>query len=319
MIEQFCYIGDTHLAYAQPVNRIDVYNDSILDKIEFVLKYCQEKKIKTLVHGGDLLHSHHVKPETLLSFVDLILRYGVNFYYVYGNHDVQGANFDYVDKTQLGFLSRYQWFYEMNNCVHEFNNYLLSGYNYTSDKQKKDYYFPEFKSGNKKKVLVLHANIYDATNTNPIIEKIGIRNNEIETDADLVLCAHTHYGWKDGVICDGTIVINPGSVARVKYDEHINGFGPRLVHVQIDKNIKYQFVKIPTVKAFDDNKYKEDKKIKDKRSKFIEVFKKLSYSNADVAPEVSSFIENPPNEIKKYMTSSVKKLCFEYLYKLNTK
>jgi len=320
---EFCFVTDTHLAANQPANRIDNYNESVLQKIEFVCKYCNDNSVSTLVHGGDLLHSHHVKPDVLIAFADLMIKYNLDLYYVYGNHDVQGANFDFIDKTNLGLISRYPWFHELNERIEHFDDCVLSGYNYTVN--RKETYFPFPDTGHtfagrkvlhtKKKILVLHANIYDVANENPMIEKIGVRNNEIETDADLVLCGHTHYGWEKGVKCDGTIIINPGSIARVKYDEHTNGFGPRLVHIKVDKEIEYQFVQIPVNPAFDETKYKVAKKVKERRSKFLDTFKELSYSNIDVAPELTEFIEHPPNEVKEYMTPIIKGLCFDYLHR----
>ena len=107
-------------------------------------------------------------------------------------------------------------------------------------------------------------------------------------------------------------------MARVKYDEHTNGFGPRLVHVRVGGRgnaINYKFLDIPKGVAFDEGKYKITKKIKEKRTAFIEKFKNLSYNNIDVAPELTKFLENPPADLQPFLTLDVRERCFEYLHR----
>ena len=58
--EKLVYICDTHFANKPPLNRIDDYNDSIFNKLEYVLKYCKKNNINRLNHGGDLFHSYQI-------------------------------------------------------------------------------------------------------------------------------------------------------------------------------------------------------------------------------------------------------------------
>jgi DNA repair exonuclease SbcCD nuclease subunit len=316
---EFLYATDPHIKHSQPNNRIDNYNESILKKLDFIGRYAKDNGVKVLVLGGDLTDSHHVKSEPLIAFSDIIFKYDLKLYYVFGNHDVQGANFNYIDKTCLGFITRYRWFHDLNEKVYREDRCFISGYNYTTEKKRNDFMFPEIKDKIRtpyKKILVLHANIYDIHNKNPMIDKIGITYDQIKTDADLILCGHTHYGWEDAGYIGKTMVINPGSIARVKYDEDINGFGPRLVHFRIGQDIDYKFVKIPKVKAFNTTKVIKHKATKQRTNNFIQKFKGLSVSDSDVIKSFRELLENVPTELQPYMNEEVKNNCYDYLHRI---
>lgn len=313
-MDNFVFITDTHLYDANISSRSDNYNQSIMEKIKFVFEYCKNNNIGCIVHGGDLTHTHKPSPQLLLDFVDLIMQYGINLYYVYGNHEVQGANHNHIDKTNLGFLSRYNWFHEINNNVVELNNCVLTGYNYTSEKLKTDFLYPESYRGNKKKVLVLHANIYSEESLNKNLH-IGIGTNDVITDADLVLCGHNHLGFKHAVKNNGSVLINPGSVARTSIDQHINGYGPRLVHITIGKNIKYKFVDIPCKDVFNLKKYNNKKILVDSQNKFINKLKNIRYSDVNCVKKFSNLLSNPPDELKNILEPEIIEICKEYLIK----
>ena len=325
---RFIYINDSHLANKAPVSRIDDYNETIFDKLRFCFEYCKDNGIKTVIHGGDLFHSYKIKEEIGIKFVDLLQEYDLQFYYCYGNHDVFGNNRNHVDKTVLGFLKRYKQFHVLGDKPYEFEyGIMLNGYdcsdvvppNHEYNWDPSGFYgIPPGKVGYK--ILVLHANI---ENTESVVINGVAKNSfvkDVETDANLVLCGHNHIGWKETIANKvlewETKFVNPGSIARINYNESIYGYGPRLADIEIKKNltkgyqsiIKYQY--IPTKEAFDVKKIKNKKLVVRNKENFIEALQELEGIDImadNFSKSIQEMFECSPEGLEKGFNPRVKR------------
>jgi DNA repair exonuclease SbcCD nuclease subunit len=319
--DQFVFITDTHIANKPPASRIDNYNESILKKIRYVIEYAKKNKIKKMLHGGDLFHTAKVSDEICLQVVDLFANSGMDIYYIFGNHDIEGGNTTYVDKTNLGFFTRYRWFHLLHNKVYEFNNCVVSGVDYSKDMECSfNYDFPHY-TGKKKKILLAHPMIVGQTTIeiNGKVRQVNVK--EVETEADLLLVGHNHLGFKPckgEILCKPYKIMNPGSMARISHHEATKTIGPNFIHIKVlpDKLIT-KVIKIPRKKAekvFDVElgKAKRDKKYK--RENFIKELNKISGRDVmveDVKKELESMLVKPPKKLKKVVSKKVIKLCLE--------
>ena len=218
------------MANRPPAKRLDDYNESILHKISQALDYGYYKGVDGIIFSGDLFHTHRTNDELTVKFVDIVDQYGIDFYYLYGNHDIQGGNVNFIDKTNMGLLSRYPWFKPLGDNVYGFSKCLLTGINYSA-KQEVDYqfYWPDAETiiAKRKKILVTHAMI-----TNEEINIKGERKStyvkDVESDVDLLLNGHFHDGHKKVVKVTAlertTMIVNPGALARMNLREAVEGF-----------------------------------------------------------------------------------------------
>jgi len=322
MIDRFVFITDTHLANKQPANRSGDYNADIFKKIKFVLDYCEENNIKNLIHGGDLFHSYNVRNRIAIQFVDLVKSYDVRIFYCYGNHDVQGGNHNFAEDTPLGFIKRYDWLYLLNGETYEkpfFHNIALGGMDCSYEVPEMDDYSYDFADPDTKKlkILVVHGNIDDRDK--PMVVKLEQKTScvkDVVSNADMLLCGHYHYGWKKTVVTrtleHRLILVNPGSMARVKVDEARNSHGPRLFDCTVNRQlkIKAKYVDIPRSSRFDLKSQSEAKSDNRDKQYFIDRLVELGKGNAirdDFKKAVNNILDNPPVEIQEYISEEVVK------------
>lgn len=331
---RFIFMTDTHLSNKPPASRLDDYNESVFEKIKFCFQYCIDHEIPNIIHGGDLFHSYKIREEIGIRFIDLLQEYHniVNFFYCFGNHDVQANNREYVDKTALGFLLRYPQFHVLNNKPYGLGNGIwLNGYDISDRIPPEDMYNWEptgFYDVNKRnspnepfyKILVLHANIEDAIK--PLVIKNEQKSsivNDVTTDANLVLCGHNHLGWENAIETNTlewkAIFVNPGSIARINYNEAMQGCGPRLADITIKRksdewDTKVKFVNIPSNAVFDVEGAKKKKSEKAVKENFLKAFKNLSRQEVladNLTKVIKETFDNPPKKLRRHFNPRVKK------------
>lgn len=328
---RFVFVTDSHIANDKPSSRFDNYNEAIFNKWEFVCKYAEKEKIKNIVFGGDLCHTHKLSTELMNRFISMIQQHSVNFYYILGNHDMQTGNDNYVDKTNVGFLSKAKCFYPLDTVEPiRISNCYITGINYTKAKSADAFFswrrdFSDFKpEPNIPMVLVIHAGIADRELK--FKGKIACHSvDNIETDADLLLCGHYHLGSK---IKDGTYfnknyrIVVPGSMARVAINE--GKHKPKLVDVSIGPGkLKTKLITIPHLSyrdVFDIDTKEEEKIVLKKKEQFIETLSRISGNKLmgdNFSEAMISLFKKPPKELREIITKPVriliKKKIAEYV------
>ena len=326
-IDKFVFITDPHIANKQPESRTDDYNQAVFKKLEYVFEFCVEKNVKNIILGGDLFHSYKVNPELAVTFVDLVQKYNLQIYYILGNHDIQGANRNYIDKTSLGLLSRYDWFHILNDTVYKFKNTIISGLDFTVEKSCESFYdFPhsDYEKSKYYKILALHAMIVNEPSMIIAGKYRQINKHDIETDADLLLVGHYHHGFESIVRGEyfghAFSMINPGSIARTDYRQAIEGCGPRLVYIRVFPHKQIiKLLDIPCAsknRVFDIKKLKRVKKTKKELNQFIDALKTLSRINLfqdNLVKGLDDVLSNPPKKLRKFINKETKELCISKL------
>ncbi len=336
-MNSFVHCTDSHIANRPPEKRLGDYNRAIMKKWKFVVKYANRKKVDGIICSGDLCHTHKTSDELLYRWVEIMCESDCPFYYLYGNHDIQAGNANYIEKTNMGLLSQHDWFHELDATeLIEFSDCYLTGINYSHDKECAttfDWHEGKISTNpialafgrniKKSMILVTHAMI---TNKEIMvggkIKASDVKN--IVSNADILLNGHYHDGHPKVVrvrILEHLLkIVNPGSMARMNLREATEGFGPRLAYMQITgRKSKIKLVDIPRhqiKEVFDVKKDKVAKKEVREKDKFITTLSKMS--NAKIMGEnfeeaLRKCLEDPPKKIRKKVNKRTRKILLEKL------
>jgi len=257
--DKFIFCTDSHLANNPPVNRVGDYNAELLAKWKCVVAKCNSLKVDGLICGGDLCHTYRTSDELYVRFVRIMNKLECPFYYLYGNHDIQAGNSNFINNTNMGMLAQFDWFNALDvKEPYEFRNTLLTGNNYTKAQETVEFHgWDDSKVrdtpaiGSKKlTILVSHAMI-----TNGTIMIKGSRKSidvaDVETDADVLLNGHYHIGHRTVVeremLGRPYYIANPGSMARMNLAEAKETYGPRMLFIKVapNKKVTFKFYNIP--------------------------------------------------------------------------
>ncbi len=95
-------VGDVHAAPV-PKNRIDDYFETVLDKIQQIAINCDH-----VIFMGDFFSSARIEEKYVNATIRFLntckINYNVEFYTIFGNHDIQSENETNVDDSSLGTL-----------------------------------------------------------------------------------------------------------------------------------------------------------------------------------------------------------------------
>jgi len=330
---KFIHCTDSHLANKQPEKRTDDFNHSILQKWQWIADYGMSQKVDGIICSGDLCHTHKTSDELIYQFAEIMRNSGLQFYYVYGNHDIQAGNVNYIEKTNMGLLSQHAWFHELDSeKLIEFEHCYLTGINYSHEKECAPCFdwqegrLKDLNRGDKSKTIVLavHAMI---TNKGIMIggKVKAVDVHDVITNADILLNGHFHDGHKsvvENIVLEHSFkVVNPGSIARMNLKEAKDGFGPRIAVLKIYKNRKSNIKLVdipckPLKDIFDLKKQAEQKATCKARDKFIETMSKMSgqaMMGDNFEESIKQVLENPPKKLKKKINKRVRQILLEKL------
>lgn len=105
--DKVMFVGDVHLKAQNPVCRKDNYAEAILLKLKWILSYCMEKKIDSVVFLGDLFDAPTVAWSLFTQVMQLFQSFcenGITCYTIVGNHDIRYDRLDTLNDTSLGVL-----------------------------------------------------------------------------------------------------------------------------------------------------------------------------------------------------------------------
>lgn len=228
---KFVYFTDFHYG-SNPVSRKDNYNKSLLNKLEFVLKYAKKHNL-TVLHGGDLFDKPIIPMNILLDLISMLLKYkDVRFISLRGNnnHDghIEHSPLRLLDETSVIETSDYKDYIDFDDCriIFADNN---------TDPNTRD----EHLSKSKYNILMTHHIIVE----NPTIYNHHLIS-ELKTKANLVLIADYHP--KQGIITrdDGVIFVSPGAMARRKRTKHEINRVPNCVFIDTETE-KIEMIDVP--------------------------------------------------------------------------
>ena len=196
----FIYISDLHLSDKQPISRVDNVFEAGMYKLEHVLR--RAKELGTfVVCGGEFFHEPRVSYKVLNGVIDLLKKYKVDVYTVFGNHDLIGVN-ELDESCALFTLIKSGLVKKLDRL--ETPEFIIHSLGYTKEIPT-SYYFSL--DSTKKKILVVHNAL---TTEKARYDHILIK--DFHTDANLVLCGHIHqfFAKKAG----STVFISPSCMVR---------------------------------------------------------------------------------------------------------
>jgi DNA repair exonuclease SbcCD nuclease subunit len=235
-------IGDIHLSGKNPPNRIDDVTEIQFNKIEEIVNIANTTDTP-IICTGDIFHTPIVSNQILSKFGKLINKLKREFYFVFGNHDLQYHDIIRVDRTSIGVIRSNNYKIRHISEFHKFYGsrmrwaYIDYGAAFTNN-----YLNTEF---NKANFLLSHKAI---VNDNLINTESWIANDvnfcqsvsNFEGMFKLIICGHWHkpyiYRYKN------SLIINPGPVIRRQITEKEI---PRIIYIDLE-TLKYDEIHLST-------------------------------------------------------------------------
>ncbi|KHF38660.1 metallophosphoesterase [Halalkalibacter okhensis] len=217
---KFLYVTDTHIRGTTPKNRLDVYVDTLKEKLEEVIELANKEEVDVLLHGGDVFDRPDLSPNVVGQFAKIFMKAQMPIYVVAGNHDTFGHNPETISRTMLGLMDSFGVMTVINPktpVVIEKNGQRVqvSGQPYHYDLDQRDPkldYYPTNETNADVLIHIVHS---------MLVEKAlpeGVPHTIIDhiwgTTADIILTGHFHggFGIKER---NGKFICNPGALARV--------------------------------------------------------------------------------------------------------
>ena len=217
---KFLYVTDTHIRGTTPRNRLDVYVDTLKEKLEEVIALANKEEVDVLLHGGDVFDRPDLAPNIVGQFAKIFMKAKMPIYVVAGNHDTFGHNPETISRTMLGLMDSFG----VMNVIEPSKPVLfvkdglriqISGQPYHYDLDHRDPkldYYPANETDAHILIHLVHS---------MLVEKAlpeGIAHTIIDhiwgTTADILLTGHYHGGF--GIKKrNGKYICNPGALSRV--------------------------------------------------------------------------------------------------------
>ena len=242
-------VGDIHLAGRNPPNRIDdVVTDLQFEKVEEIVDIANQMDVP-IICTGDSFHTPTVSNKLLSRLGRIINQLKREFYFVFGNHDLQYHSMEKIDNTSIGVVLS-------NNCkirhISEFHKYYGSqnrwAYIDYGAAFTHNYLDAEFAKSN---FMLSHKAIVNDSLVNTeswIADDINFCQAAADFEGmfKLIVCGHWHkpYIYKH----KQTLVINPGPVIRRQITEREI---PRVILIDL-VTIKYEEFFLANAKPSDE-------------------------------------------------------------------
>ena len=101
------FVGDCHFSPRTPVSRKDDYPETLLNKLDSLVRLCMEKEVKDIVFLGDLINNNQMTMEYFIKLYKKFLEFvvaDIKLHTVIGNHDIQHGNPEFLDKSPMSIL-----------------------------------------------------------------------------------------------------------------------------------------------------------------------------------------------------------------------
>lgn len=231
----FLYSTDHHFRDTNPVNRKDIFLDSLCEKLEEFIEIANEREVGTILLGGDVFNSYSPPPKVVKKVIQILKKFPRPIYSIIGNHEIPG-NLSAASDKMLGLLKEFNDFpiryFDFDNV---FSKQVIAeipiiGINYYSGIE--DYLKMIDKPVKEGTILLAHANIVDK----PCPFPDYCLMQELKLPAQFVFCSHYHPAL--GVVQNshGNIFISPGAFSRGSISTGDVERIPGIAYLEITKN-----------------------------------------------------------------------------------
>jgi len=277
---KFLYCTDIHIKGKNPVNRLDNYYQSCLEKIDEIIQIAKRQDCKFIICGGDLFDSPNVSNTIIDDFVDKVEASKIDWHIVSGNHDMTGHNWEVSKASALAHIFRRSKSIMLLDTI-DGTNYYIKGYKYyhTIEEDFKEKGLKHRKK-NKFTIAISHAFI----SIKPFFKEVShICAKDLQTNYDLVLCSHFHTNFDE--IINGTRFLNTNSIGRSSITEQHT---PQVAIIDTAHDI----MKIDLESAkkaneiFDLSKYEELKANKKDIKEFLQSLKNVDFQSMSISEQI---------------------------------
>jgi len=278
---KFLYLQDSHIKGVNPSSRKGDYYRDIMVKIDEVIALSKKLKVDCVIHGGDLFDSPKVSNLIVDDFIDKVERAKIDWYILPGNHDEEGHNWKNSKGTSLAHIFRRSKF------IHEMaeirrGDYQIKGFRYFHNIEE------EIKQG-----LLLNAEVQFPLTiaiTHAMItlkpfhpDVLHIVAKDINTDFDVILCAHYHEPWGIKEV-NGTKFVNIGCFGRKSINEAV--VNPAVLLIETDPKLSMKIIELKSAKpeeeVFDMDRIEKAKEFNADIENFINSLKDTKITGLDL-------------------------------------
>lgn len=214
------YFTDSHIRGTSPKNRKDDFFQTLITKMEEIVKISVDEEVDYIFHGGDLFDRPDISISVVGTFAKILTKVKAPIYMISGNHDIFGHNPKTLNRTMLGLLSNIG----IVNLVND-KKVILSKEDISIEVSGAPYIYGNDELVNKGRYIVTEKNKnvdYQIHMTHgflvdkPFLKTVNhtLINEILDTKADITLGGHYHLGFKSQII-DGKHFLNPGSIVRI--------------------------------------------------------------------------------------------------------
>lgn len=302
---KFILMSDLHLVAKNPQARKDDLVEIQFEKLKFILNYAKENEAPIL-QAGDFFNvprSWALLPRV----IDLLKKYKVDIYCVFGQHDTYFYNEETRERTNLGILEKTGLVHildEEDMCFED----RVCVYGASFGKELPDILIASSEEIN---IGVIHAPIAERAiypGQNYIDAKTYLKNNQFY---DLILCGDIHRSFylQDE---NKRRIVNTGPVLRKEASEYNMKFTPNFIVYDSSKK-SIQKILIPCKDSelvLDRTHIEKEDSFEDMMDSFVnEMNTETVVSGASFPENLASFIRtNPINEnVRKIISEKMEK------------
>jgi len=208
---KFILLSDLHLLWQNPEARLDNLVESQFSKLEFVWSYAKEIGA-TILQAGDW-HNTPRGYGLLSKEIDLLNKYKVDSFSIFGQHDTYFYSEETRNATSLGILEKAGLVSILGNSslklLDDRRTIQICGVSYGQD-------IPEISMGADLNILVIHAPIAEKALWSGHDYMDARKFSDEHSKFDLILCGDIHK--KFCIEEDGQIICNTGCMIRKSVD-----------------------------------------------------------------------------------------------------
>jgi DNA repair exonuclease SbcCD nuclease subunit len=285
------YLGftDFHLSGKNSRNRLGNYFEDLLLKFDEILLLAKTHNCEAIFDFGDLFETDKPSYNVIDEIADRAEKAKIPIYSLYGNHNMTAGHLENSNNTGLSHLfKRSKWFSYLDmygdNDIETKNRFVIKGYDYKYNIEediKRDGIIIEG-SDETWKIGIVHALITPSKffdNVSHIVPE------DIQTNANLILCGHYHKPFVK--VVGQTTYLNIGCSGRLNIDEA--NIEPSVVLLDTDTR-SYEVIKLKSAKKgseiFDLSKYDELKANKKDIKDFINSLRNVDLQSMDLTSQI---------------------------------
>ena len=311
--------NDIHISDHPPRNRMDDYQESILNKLTQMGTICSKLGADAAAIAGDLFNikepaknSHDLNR----ALVEVFQKFPCPIYMIEGNHDMTGNRLESIKEQPLGVLFADKTLIQLREAVLEKNGLKMSlvGVPYIPELDLNKLVLPS-KEGFVSQVCLMH--LYAGVKAGKLFSERMYGYDELaKLSPDIFVIGHYHID--QGIYeNEGKYFVNIGSMSRGTLSEEDIGHSPQVgcIKIQVDEHgnpeYKLKAIKLsvrPASEIFDIAKKQEEQKENKAIQEFVEKLATQAVGNAISSKEsIETIID------KMDMAKTVKDKVTHYL------